>query len=362
MAKKESIVFIVDQLEAGGLERQLFYLIRALVAHQTVDVHCFVWNHRTSAFYFDRVRDCIGDQLTGADPDVGFRQKQKSLNQLVKSIHPRWIISFSNFTNFQAAIAGWFSTGTPIGSIRSSAAYMLDSLGPKTLLSLLFPKRFISNSTVAIQEFKAVWWMRRQRFRHFPNYIDLDNFAPSSETKDYFSISVGTLLPEKRLNRLIDLMDEVRSNYPDIQHIHLGDGPLMDAFQSEVKARGLDQTIRFAGSQKDVPSFLAKAEVFLHFSDFEGTPNVVLEAMAMGLPVITTNCGDVASLVVHEQNGYVLPRADKYDPIAFRNRFLELKKDINLKHTMGQQSLKLIQRFDSRKMAVDFLAEINQFN
>ena len=80
---------------------------------------------------------------------------------------------------------------------------------------------------------------------------------------------------------------------PDAELHLLGDGPLRDAIQQGVRRLGLEQRVRLHGASLDVPRFLSGMDVFVLSSVLEGLPLAVLEAMATGLPVVSTKVGGV---------------------------------------------------------------------
>lgn len=360
MIKKE-ILFVVDQLEAGGLERQLSYLVSALSKMPEYRVSCFVWNFSENAYYYDFFKEHISGDLTGSRAGESFSTRQKALNKWVKQNKPKRIVSYSNFTNFQAFLAGVFTKAKSFGSIRSSSDYMLENLGPKKLASLLFPRNMLCCSTVAIKEFKAIWWLKHIKYHYFANHINLSSFARKSpdQVEEYSSISVGTLLPEKRLIRAFELVASMKEIDPNVKHVHLGDGPLLEEYRQKSKDMGLEDNLIFHGKTQAVHDFLLKSKMLVHFSDFEGIPNVVLEAMAVGLPVITTDCGDVEQYVKDQHNGYVVKRAENYDPELFFSYYSKLLADKTLREKLGTLAYEEMTKSDIKHMPASFLSRIN---
>lgn len=222
------------------------------------------------------------------------------------------------------------------------------------MLSLLFPAKVITNSEIAARELNGQWWLKHIQYHYFPNYIDLKQFRSSGVPKKFTSVSVGSLLPEKRLHRLIALIQSAIAAEHEVKHIHLGDGPLRAKLKTLTEQSGVSQHLEFAGNKRNIADYLSESQLFLHFSDFEGTPNVVLEAMACGLPVITTRCGDVEKLVIDGLNGYVLPHGSDYDANLYLDKYLNLISNPKIMHEMGTASFEHIQKNDIRNMAGAF--------
>jgi glycosyltransferase involved in cell wall biosynthesis len=112
-------------------------------------------------------------------------------------------------------------------------------------------------------------------------------------------LTVARLVPIKNVQRLLDAMALVRARSADVHLVIVGDGPESGALQQHAAALGLTTAITFTGyvPHVETPDFYRAADVFALSSDFDNSPNVVLEAMASGLPVVTTDVGGVRELV-----------------------------------------------------------------
>lgn len=106
-------------------------------------------------------------------------------------------------------------------------------------------------------------------------------------------ITVGRLSPEKNQARLIEAFAQVHSKNPMTRLVIVGDGPLRDYLQSLVLELGLFNAVKLVGQTPNPYQLMARADVFVLSSDYEGQPMVLLEALVLGLPVITTSFGSV---------------------------------------------------------------------
>jgi len=125
---------------------------------------------------------------------------------------------------------------------------------------------------------------------------------------------VGSLSPEKRLDRLLRVVGQVRQQVPALQALQVwlvGDGPLRAALEQQVKAEGLAQTVRFLGVQSDVAAYMNSADLFLLTSDTEGIPAVILEAGLLGLPVVATRVGGLPECVLDGETGQLVDPGDE---------------------------------------------------
>jgi len=160
----------------------------------------------------------------------------------------------------------------------------------------------------------------REKIVVIPNGVDLERFKPRDlyQSKRLFGIdedsfviaSVGRLSQEKGHRHLFEALAAARPSIPKVTCLMAGDGPLRDTLVAQVRALGLEKVCRFLGDVADVESVLAAADVMVLPSIFEGMPNALLEAMAMGCPVIATAVGGSKELVRPGETGLLVPPRD----------------------------------------------------
>ena len=110
--------------------------------------------------------------------------------------------------------------------------------------------------------------------------------------------AVGRLEPQKRFDLLIEAFGSIRQNYPTAKLLIAGDGSLKGPLDEQIRRAGLDNDVRLVG-HVDVIPFHHALDLFVQSSDYEGTPNVVLEAMALESPVVATDVGGTSELALH---------------------------------------------------------------
>ncbi|WP_285703206.1 glycosyltransferase [Microtetraspora sp. NBRC 16547] len=114
---------------------------------------------------------------------------------------------------------------------------------------------------------------------------------------------VANFRPEKNHRMLVRAASEVVRTRPDAVFILAGDGPLRDDTVREVKERRLDGHVRVLGSVPEARRLVAAADLLVLSSDHEGLPVVVMEALAAGVPVVSTRVGGLPDLVTSGRNG-----------------------------------------------------------
>ncbi|MEO7275218.1 MAG: glycosyltransferase [Vicinamibacterales bacterium] len=122
--------------------------------------------------------------------------------------------------------------------------------------------------------------------------------------------AVGRLEPQKRFDLLIDAFATLRRDRPALRLRIAGDGSLKAALQQQIEALGLAPFASLTGHTEDVAGFHHALDLFVQSSDYEGTPNAVLEAMAFETPLVATSAGGTAELVEDGRHGMVIPIGD----------------------------------------------------
>ena len=144
-----------------------------------------------------------------------------------------------------------------------------------------------------------IWRLPDRHVRHIPNGIDLARFSPGAPRVRGSPVVIGTiaaLRPEKNLARLIEALVLVRDALP-ARLVVAGDGPERPALEQKAAFLGLSEHVAFAGPTATPESMLPGFDLFALSSDTEQMPLSVLEAMAAGLPVASTDVGDVRDML-----------------------------------------------------------------
>jgi glycosyltransferase involved in cell wall biosynthesis len=122
---------------------------------------------------------------------------------------------------------------------------------------------------------------------------------------------------------------------PEAHLVLAGDGPLRPALAELAATRGASASVHLLGSRRDVPDVLNALDVFVLSSDTEGLPLVILEAMATGLPIVSTNVGGIADVVDEGGTGFLVPAGDEEQ---LRARLGSLRADPELARAFGRRA------------------------
>lgn len=153
-------------------------------------------------------------------------------------------------------------------------------------------------------------------------------------------VAVGRLSPQKNYPMLLRAFKIVHDEHPEYILRIFGEGREQKVLEELVQELHLQEYVIFEGFCMNVHEKIIDADIFVMSSDFEGMPNVLLEAMAMGFPVISTDCpaGGPAELIVHKKNGLLVKVGDSEDMAEKINFLIENEA---LKQNMAKESLSI---------------------
>jgi glycosyltransferase involved in cell wall biosynthesis len=135
--------------------------------------------------------------------------------------------------------------------------------------------------------------------------------------------AVGRLWPQKRLKDLIwatDLLQVIRG---DVHLLVIGEGPQRELLARYARLCHVAERVHFLGQRDDVPRLMPHFDVLWLASNYEGLPNVVMEAMAAAVPVVASDIPGNRELVVHQQTGYLVPLGDRAGYARWAQKILE---------------------------------------
>ncbi|MEA2791995.1 MAG: hypothetical protein QOG73_4401 [Acetobacteraceae bacterium] len=192
-----------------------------------------------------------------------------------------------------------------------------------------------------------IWNLPPKIVRHVPNGIDLARFVADGKLRALAAEpvigTVAALREEKNIARLLRAF----ATLPGGRLIIVGDGPERPALTELAVSLGVSERVEFAGQQRDSAPFYARFDIFALSSDTEQMPLAVIEAMASGLPVVSTDVGDVRLMVAEENGQFVTP----LDDAALASALSALASDPDGRERIGLANLAKARReFDQAAM------------
>lgn len=342
---KLRLAIIASSLRRGGAEKQCVYIARAL-RRAGVDVHLY---YLGKGGHYETV---LRESGVPVHQIFHARRPWKILFELALALR-RWrpdIVLVHQFGDLHyGATAGRLCGALVLGGVRSDGWYELRSYGWLTRLMLRLTHGFVANSESAMETLAAAG-IASERMQILPNVIDLHDF--DARSMQPFSVplpagriivaAVGSLHPCKRFDRFLEALALARKREPALAGVLAGaDGGERAALEKRAADLGLTpQDLIFLGECDGVPALLTRVSMLVLSSEYEGFPNVVLEAMAARLPVITTAVGDGGMVVRHGETGYVVR---PQDTTSMAGWLVHLAQSPSLRVDLGEAGRKRVE-------------------
>ena len=154
---------------------------------------------------------------------------------------------------------------------------------------------------------------------------------------------------QKRQDLAVDAFKIVADVIPDVKLVFYGAGKEQEQIKKRVTQFGLEDRVIFKGLVKDIPKAIKDSRLFLMTSDFEGMPNALIEAMACGLPCVSTDCspGGASELITSGVNGIVVPCGDSK---AISEAVISLLQNQDRAEKMGENAQLIVEQLNPEKI------------
>lgn len=335
-----SLVLCAPSLAQGGAERVICWLADGLRArgHEVVLVTAA---SRERDFY---PPPALAQRVSLAD-DMAARSDVaalKALYELLSHRRPDLVVSFLPRTNVASVLMSRLAGCRVVVCERIDPR--MEPLPWSTRLgrALVYP---LSHGIVLQTAGATAWARRRVPFGSLgiiPNPVR-HLVRPAGIEPAPVILGAGRLVPQKRFDRLIDVFAAIAGDFPEYRLRIVGDGPLRDQLRQRAEATGVGRRIEFPGAVRDIESEYARARLFVLTSDFEGFPNVLAEAMSLGLPVVAIDCPTgPAEMIRSGINGILVPRGDEPGLVSAVRSLLQ---DERLAARLGREAREVASRY-----------------
>ncbi len=234
--------------------------------------------------------------------------------------------------------------------------------------SFAYANRYVGVASDVTEHAVARHVVRKRKTATIVNGVDIGKFSAyrcGDAIRKALSIpdtapvvgTVGRLEPVKNQALLLCAFANVAEQLSDARLLIVGDGTQLETLGSLAGELGLGDRVHFTGYQADAAAYLGAMDVFCLTSDSEGLPLSLLEAMAVGVPVVASAVGGVPGVVRDDESGRLFPRGDI---AAAAGAIKQMLVDRNLAHRFSREASKVVnQQFslDTTAMAYDKLYE-----
>ena len=307
----DNFLFIVPSLSNGGAERVVSVMASEL-AKKGKNVSIIIY-FKTEQEYEVHPKVKILNLSNGDEKaynSLGYIKKIIKLRNLIKYVNPKIIIPFLPQVCVHATLAGIGLQCKIIHTVRNNpknSPIMKYQRIIRDLLVIFSWKTIVQNEEQKNYFPRIIHKKVYIMFNPIPdNLFDID--ISNRNDRNYNIIAAGRLIKQKNFSMLIDAVGEVYKQYDNVRLCIYGKGQLFDELQNQIDEKNLNDAIKLKGRVSDMRDVYSKGDLFILSSNFEGMPNVLMEAMASGLPCISTNCPTGPSdIIINKENGILIP-------------------------------------------------------
>jgi glycosyltransferase involved in cell wall biosynthesis len=212
-----------------------------------------------------------------------------------------------------------------------------------------FAANYLTTHLVALSEeirrhFIARWQISPERISTIVNGRDISAFLSIPEgtggNGPFIITNIGSLSPQKAQDVLLDASKLVLARQPQTQFLIVGQGALAQELAAKAEALGIANQVEFTALRRDVPQILARSDIFVLSSMWEGLPQSAIEAMAAARPVVLTDVGGNRELVETGVTGVIVPPGDAE---ALAEEFIMLMNDAPKRALLGHAARQKVQ-------------------
>lgn len=352
MQNQIHIAMLIGALTKGGAERVMVNL-----AGYFADRGCRVtmvtqYQKENEYLLHEKVKRVISDitdeEVTGSRL-VNFVRRFKKLRNIWKSEQPDVILSFIGKNNMMAILTS-VRLGIPVAvSVRADPEQEYYNSWMRFMARHLFAWA----GGVVLQTSRCFDFFPekvRKKAVILKNPVSRDFFRERFEGKrEKEIVAVGRIDENKNHEMLLRAFAGIAHEFPDYKLVIYGEGDCQEQLMALAGELGLSERILFPGSTDRVADAIYKARVFVLPSNTEGVPNTLIEAMVMGLTVLSTDCpcGGPADLIEDGVNGILTPVGDVE---RMKENLHRLIKDVQMADRLGEAAVKTGESYQPRKV------------
>ena len=373
MAARRKVCFVLPSLNGGGAERAAVQILNGLDPNH--------WERSMFLFAHE------GPYLSEVDPAIAIASadtasrwgRWRALRSYVSRERPAIVMAFLSYFSVLSAVRAAntgakviFNLQTPMSAFLTDADYQWRRRWHKaafatvTRVGYAAADLIVATSQGVASDLTSAFAIHPDRIRVLANPVDLNRVrAASVEPLDAavlppgtgpLIVAAGRLADAKNYPMMIEALAALRQKLPARLCI-LGQGELEGTLRQLIAARGLGDAVSLAGFQANPWKYIARADVFLLTSRYEGFGNVLIEAMACGVPVVATASAGTRDIVQHGIDGLLV---DVHSPQTVAAGVLSILESPARRNAMSQAATLSADRFAVEQVIARYDAVLEQ--
>ena len=365
--RRKRVCFVIPSLAGGGAERVAVQILNALDPERW-DRSMFLFER--SGPYLADVSSTIRLEAAAAPSRAG---RWRALRRFARVVRPDVVVAFLSYLSVLSATraAGVaarvvFDVETPVSAFLTDADYRWSSRLNRALFTAAMrvgcasADQIVATSQGVADDLVGSFGADPMRVRILPNPVDLAGVASAAmEPIDAAMaarwthpvvVAAGRLAEAKNYPLLIEAFGILRERVPASLFI-LGQGDQEPALREVIRVRGLSDVVHLCGFQSNPWKYIARADVFALTSRYEGFGNVLVEAMACGVPVVATSSPGTRDIVRSGADGLLVER---HEPAAVAAALAQILSDSALRQRMSDTARRGAERFRTESVALAY--------
>ena len=344
LQKRRKVVFILPQMGLGGLDKMVYLLIKNLDYHnfQPYLITITEFNHDNLMIH-DLTQKGVEihflDKKEGFDIRTCFQLSAilKRIDADIIHIHNRaclyafWYLLFCKKKAFQT-----------IHSLPQREMTKFHRLMMRILFHLRKVRPIAISDTIR-RETASYYKLKEDWIPTIYNPVETNRFYTGEKYERFTFITAGRLSSEKNQIMMIEAINALHKQNIECDLLILGEGSERSVLQNKIQEYSLQKEVKLLGKIDNVEDYLAKSHVFLLTSRYEGLPLCILEAMAAGLPVVSSNVGGVPDIVTEGETGLLF---EPDDMSALTNAMMQMLTYPETYAYMGKNAREESKKYD----------------
>lgn len=332
--RRKTILFVTGSMGRGGAERVISLLSDYYIEKGWSVTIAMLLHDKKDGYQLNSSIKIVNLSIRNIKAVFVIPLIAIKLRQLINDIKPDAIACFMAQNTL---ICGMACIGIPV---RMIASERIDpSMVHRNLIYRVLLHHIYAKCDCTILQTRKAWSYFPKKVQNnsmiIPNPIKVSCIAHDHWNKRI--VTAGRLELQKNHSLLINAFSEFHRIYSKYVLDIYGEGSKYDDLKRQIHKLGLDDCVSLKGSSPRIHEEIADAAMFVLSSNFEGLSNALLEAMMMGLPVISTNCAGADEAIQNGVNGYLVPTNDIE---ALTNAMLKMAGNENEMRKLGREARK----------------------
>ncbi|AFZ14316.1 glycosyl transferase group 1 [Crinalium epipsammum PCC 9333] len=351
------LTLVISSMAAGGAERVLSLMANYWAA-KGWKITLFTFDDGTTPPFYELNTEIhhislgiLGHSTKLTDAISNNFKRIQTLRAGIKDSKPDAVISFVDITNVLTLLATQGLNVPVIVSERSDPAKNYLGIFWNLLRHWTYPgaSKIVVQTQSALNYFPQSF---KPNINIIPNPVILEannEYSLNNFLVKPSIIAIGRFGKEKGFDLLLNAFSMLKDSYPEWNLTILGEGALRPDLESLRDSLGLIGRVDLPGTVKNPYDLLKQADLFVLSSRFEGFPNALCEAMACGLPVISTNFSGSQEIVLHEVDGILVPTEDVAQLAVAMD---SLMSDPEKRQRLAARAPQVLERFSLEKVMI----------